>query len=53
MTENETVNELGAGFLFLVSSGLLLPTFQKKKKKVAPASQKAGIRGNGGKNDET
>lgn len=31
MTENETVNELGAGFLFLVSSGLLLPTFREKK----------------------
>lgn len=27
MTENETVNELGAAFLVLVSSGSLLQTF--------------------------
>lgn len=49
MTENETVNELGAAFLVLVSSRSLLPTFWGEKIWVAPASQGAGGRRNGGK----
>lgn len=49
MTENEPVNELGAGFYSSFPVDRFCQCFLGKKIWVAPASQRAGIRRNGGK----